>query len=646
MNLSTRALCLTAAVLMAAGCDARHVRTGRRVIVLGVDGLDYQLARDLMSEGRMPNFKRLSTTGRFSSLATSTPPQSPVAWSTFITGVEPVRHRIFDFIHRDPRTMVPFLSTSRTVPGRWTLPIWRWQFPLIPDRVESLRRGETFWKILEDRGVETTIIRMPANFPPSREATRELSGMGTPDLLGTYGTFTWFTSRTRQDGAGVAGGAIVPVELEANVVRGTIEGPENPYLVESQKTQVEFRAYIDVTSQYVKLVVGDEQRLLRIGEWSDWVPIELKLVPSLTLAGECRFYVRQIEPTFEMYASPINIDPVRPALPISTPSGYAAELAGATGRFYTQGMPEDSKSLKAGVLTTGEFLEQARIVRTEAVRQFKYIRERFRDGLFFYYIGNIDQVSHMVWRSMDPGHPAYSTADAQYRTVLPDLYAEIDQLVGETASLLQADDLLVVMSDHGFTSWRRSFSLNAWLREKNYLAVKDPAASDAGLFANVDWRRTRAYGLGLNGLYLNVRGREANGIVDAAERETLAAEIARGLEAALDPATGERAIARVFNRTRADPREHEDDLAPDLIIGYAKGTRASDASSLGVVAGEVFGDNVSAWTGDHCMNPDDVPGILLVSRPLRKPATSLRALAGAIVAEFGIDGFPATREEE
>jgi predicted AlkP superfamily phosphohydrolase/phosphomutase len=348
-----------------------------------------------------------------------------------------------------------------------------------------------------------------------------------------------------------------------------------------------------------------------------------------------------------MYASPINVDPLKPVLPISAPSGYASELARETGRYYTQGMPEETKALKAGLLSMPEFLEQARIAGDEARRQFSYVFGRFDSGFLFYYFGNIDQVSHMIWRSMDPGHPAYTPEDAQYRTVLEDLYSGIDELVGSTISRLRSDDLLVVMSDHGFASWRRSFNLNAWLRDHGYLVVRDstrPGNGDA--FDNVDWGRTRAYALGLNGLYINVRGREANGIVSDGDRERVAAEIGRRLEQAVDPATGARVVSRVFARENVSDESDIGALAPDLVVGYAKGIRASDESSLGVVTSEVFGDNMSAWSGDHCMDPATVPGVLLTSRPLRKSASSLQTLAAAIVAEFGIENFPGPVEDK
>jgi predicted AlkP superfamily phosphohydrolase/phosphomutase len=628
--------------LAAAACGRSH-GTERRVIVLGFDGLDYDLTRQLIAAGRMPAFARLASTGGFAPLGTTIPPQSPVAWSSFITGLDPGGHGIFDFIHRDPKTMVPYLSTTKTEEGGRTLKMGKWQFPLSGGSVELLRHGQPFWEVLEHRGIETTVIRMPANFPPSGTATRELSGMGTPDILGTYGTFTFFTSEPFAfGGRTLAGGTVRQVGVHDGVVQSTLEGPKNPFLVDAPKVEAPFSAYVDSSNRFVKLVVGDQERVLAVGEWSDWLPVEFELMPTQSLHAEARFYLKQIEPDFALYVSPLNIDPLAPALPVSTPDDYASDLARATGRFYTQGMPEDTKSLKTGVLTADEFLAQARIAGDENVRQYKLVLDKFAGGLLFYYFGNVDQVSHMMWRARDPQHPAYDPArDRPHAKVIEDLYVGLDAIVAMTTARLGPEDLLVVMSDHGFTSWRRSFHLNSWLRDQGYLAVVDPnRTDDPGFFGNVDWRRTRAYALGLNGLYINVKGREKDGVVDPADRESLAAEIAAKLLATIDPATGKPAITKMFRREQVFHLVGDEDLAPDLIVGYAKGTRGSDESALGALTPTVIVDNTDAWSGDHCMDPDAVPGILLTSRPLRKPAPSLQTLAAAILAEFGVDSFP------
>jgi hypothetical protein len=302
------------------------------------------------------------------------PPQSPVAWSTFITGLDPGGHGIFDFVHRDPKTMLPYLSTTKTEGSSRTIGLGKWQLPLSSGTVELLRRGQPFWELLEQRGVPTTIIRMPANFPPSGTATRELSGMGTPDLLGTYGTFSFYTSEPYAfAGQTLSGGTAYNVRVREGRVRANLEGPDNPFLRAPEKVTAEFTAYPDQSNQFAKIVVGSEERLLKVGEWSDWVPVSFGLAPTQSLAGEVRFFLKGLDPFFELYASPVNIDPLDPAMPVSTPPAYAAELAEATGRFYTQGMPEDTKGLKTGVLTDAEFLAQAKIAGDENRAQFSYV---------------------------------------------------------------------------------------------------------------------------------------------------------------------------------------------------------------------------------------------------------------------------------
>jgi len=636
-----------ACAIVAVSCGGSS-HAGPRVIVLGFDGLDYTLTRDLMARGRLPNFQRLAQQGSFAPLGTTIPPQSPVAWSTFITGLDPGAHGIFDFIHRDPQTLVPFLSTSRTEESGKTLKFGKWQVPLSGGSIELLRQGQPFWELLEDRGIETTIIRMPANFPPSGTATRELSGMGTPDILGTYGTFSFYTSEPYAfAGRTLAGGVVYPVDIYERVVRAAIEGPVNPFLVKPEKLRAEFAAYIDSGEKFVKIVAGDEERLLAVGEWSDWVPIDFEMIPTQGLRAEVRFYLKQLDPDFALYVSPPNIDPLAPALPISTPDDYAADLARATGRFYSQGMPEDTKGLKTGVLTPAEFLQQAHIAGNENLRQYRHVLDQFRGGLLFYYFGNVDQVSHMMWRPMDPQHPAYKPAeDRQYAQVVEDLYIGLDAIVGETLDRLTGNDLLVVMSDHGFTSWRRSFHLNSWLRDNGYIASRNPLLKeDPGFFANADWSRTRAYALGLNGLYVNLKGREKSGIVDPSDRDALLTEISNKLLQTIDPQTGAPAITKVYRREQVYTAAGHENIAPDLVIGYAKGTRGSDESALGGMPAAVIVDNTDAWNGDHCMDHEAVPGILLTSRALRKPAPALQTLAAAILAEYGIDTFPQSRKE-
>ncbi|MEE8277729.1 MAG: alkaline phosphatase family protein, partial [Thermoanaerobaculia bacterium] len=358
-------LLLTLAI---AGCGGSPDPSIPRVIVLGLDGMDHALTTRLMAEGRLPGLARLAEMGGFTSLGTSTPPLSPVAWSDFITGADAGVHGIFDFIHRDPETMLPYLSTSRVEDGQH----------------ELLRRGEAFWEVLEDQGIPTTILRIPANFPPSGTASRELSGMGTPDILGGYGTFSYYTTdRLAFLGLEISGGNVYQVEENrgggGGIIEGQLYGPDHPLRATPQKLAVDFTLSIDPDRPAVKLAVGDEERILEQGEWSDWVPVVFDLNPDivptwarffLKLPTQARFFLRQVRPHLALYVSPFNIDPMAPVFPISTPDSYAGELARETGRYFTQGMPEDTGVLVAGVLSPIEFLQQAAIAGGEILEQF------------------------------------------------------------------------------------------------------------------------------------------------------------------------------------------------------------------------------------------------------------------------------------
>jgi hypothetical protein len=282
-----------------------------------------------------------------------------------------------------------------------------------------------------------------------------------------------------------------------------LQGPPNPFAPIRGPVTSDFALHFDPDRSLAVLGGRRRERILQQGEWSDWVPLEFHLAPTRKLHGMCRFYLKQIRPTFELYVTPINLDPMRPALPISEPTSWAADLARATGRYYTQGMPEDTKAYSAGVFDAADFLAQAQLAGDENIAQYHHVLATFRHGLLFYYFGNSDLVSHMMWRCMDPSHPAYNAEfDAPYADVIPELYERLDGVVGWTLEHMPANTLLVVMSDHGFTSWRRAFNLNTWLQQQGYLVVRDAAtgqpgsesAGDAGALANIDWQRTRAYG--------------------------------------------------------------------------------------------------------------------------------------------------------
>ena len=616
-------------------CGTEIASPSKKVIVLGIDGMDPNILEKLMAEGRMPNFAELAQRGSFTRLGTSIPPQSPVAWSDFITGMDPGGHGIFDFIHREPETYFPYLSTSKTEAPERTISLGDWVLPLSGGKTKLLRKGRAFWQILEEHGVPTTIIKIPANFPPAESPGRSLSGMGTPDILGTYGTFSFYTDGPERFEEDISGGKIYPVDVLGGVVRGQLIGPKNTFRKDQPKLTVDFTAHVDPQNPVAKIVIQDTEILLNVGEWSDWVRVKFVAVPFLqSVSGICRFYLKEVRPDFGLYVSPVNIDPLKPAMPISTPNGYAADLAEEVSCYYTQGMPEDTKAFSSDVLGVEDYLGQTGIVLRERLAMYDHVLEEFDSGLLFFYFCSLDQNSHMLWWLIDPEHPIYDKELAEkHGHVLYDIYVKMDEVLGKALKKVDAETTLIVMSDHGFAPFYRAFNLGTWLKDNGYIALTDD--SEGEFYTNVDWSRTRAYPLGLNGLYINQRGREGRGIVDPSEKDGLLDEIAEKLLEVRDPETGMPVIVRVYKTSEAYTNADEN-VVPDAIIGYHRGYRASWETAIGSFPEQLLTDNDERWSGDHCIAAEAVPGILVANRKVKVADPRLRDLTPTMLQEFGV----------
>jgi len=600
--------------------------------------MDPQLLKKFVAEGKMPNFSALLQKGSFRELTTSIPPQSPVAWSNLITGMNAGGHGIFDFIHRDPRTMEPYFSASQVQPPKHGIHLGSWVIPLGSGSAEQLRHGKAFWEILDEHGIPNTVFRIPANFPPVKARGYTLSGMGTPDLRGSYGTFSFYTDDPMAAAGAVEGGEIIPVQLEDWQVKAKLIGPDNTFRKGSPPATEAFIVSVDPLEAVAKIDVQDQEFVLREGEWSDWIHVEFQLIPFIgNVKGICRFYLKQAHPRFQLYVSPINIDPADPALPISTPTSYSRQLTEETGEFYTQGISEDTKALSARVLDDKEYLEQARTVLAEHRSMFDAEFPKFHKGVFFFYFSSLDLNSHMFWRLIDPRHPEYdATLAAEYGSALSQFYQQVDEVLGEVLPKLDDHTTLLVLSDHGFAPYYRSFNLNTWLLNNGYVTLKNEPSSSNEAFANVDWSRTRAYGLGLNGLYLNLRGREREGIVEPrAQADALLREIKEKLLAVRDPQNNSPAITRVdiASEVYQGPYARQ---GPDLLVGYNRGYRSGWQTILGEFPADVFEDNSNPWSGDHCMDYTLVPGVLLSNRAIAADSPALTDIAPTIFAEFGV----------
>ena len=636
----------------------------RRVLVVAFDGLDPRIVQSLMRNSRLPAYSRLAAMGSFARLRTSTPPHTPVAFSSIISGADPGVHQIFDFIHRDPNPtgsslpIRPYFSTADTVvpESQWTVPLGRWQLPLSGTQTRMLRRGPAFWDQLIRHGIDAQIYYLPSNYPPSMPEGpgrfRCISGMGTPDLLGSYGEFSMFTPDAPAAGRRVGGGIFSRLEMSGHRGRGLLIGPANflrsaASANDAEPLTVPIEIVRDPTAPVAKVKLCRTLVLLVEGEWSDWIPIDFQTgIPGsavlrvagapTSVRGMVRMFLKQVHPAIELYVSPINIDPLMPANPVSAPPEFSQELAQTHGRFYTAGIPEDTKALSHGALTEDQFLAQSELAMQERITQYRHALANFEQGCLFFYFGATDLLQHMFWRDRDPQHPGRRPDQAdRYAQVIQDTYSATDSLIQEALDILRPDDTLIVLSDHGFTTFRRGFNLNSWLLDNGYVQLVDPLAQGKyEMFMDVNWAATKAYGLGLNGLYLNMIGREQHGAVPERRRRSLLGELRDRLLGTRD-VDGQPIIQNVELvediYPTADPA-----IAPDLIVGYSDGYRASWATVLGRMPRPLVEDNLDRWSGDHSIAADLVPGILLSSRPLDVADPTISDIAPTILKLYGI----------
>ncbi len=612
--------------------------TGLKVLVLGMDGLDTILVKRFMEAGLLPHFKKLAASGTFLPLGSSIPPQSPVAWANFITGTNPGGHAIFDFVHRDPRTYLPVFSASESLPPRHNLKLGKYHIPLSGGEIRNLRRGRAFWQILEDYEIPATIFKIPSNYPPVETRQKTFSGMGTPDLKGYYGLFNYYTNEyktvTEEYGGG---GRVHYVYVIGNRVEAKIPGPNNPFVKGNPETFVDFRVFIDPVHPVAKISLQGQEFILREKEWSGWKRIRFEFIPTQSVSGICQFYLKEVRPKFKLYVSPINIDPADPALPLSTPESYSRQLAKKFGPFFTKGLPADTAALENDVLDEKEFLYQDELVYQESMAMLEDELKNFRSGLLFFYFSNADQRQHMFFRLIDRDHPAYNEKLAsEFGRVIEKTYQQMDRALQLAMEKTDSRTVIIVMSDHGFCPFRKGFNLNTWLLRNGYHVLRPGTKpEEVTLFQATDWSRTRAYGVGLNALYLNLKGRETLGIVRPEEKQSLLRELARKLEQITDPETGERVILKAYitEEVYSGPYVTE---APDIILGFNRNYRISWNSPLGNFPREIIENNPQKWSGDHMTAPGLIPGVLLANRPSRLEQPALEDVTAGILSLFGI----------
>jgi predicted AlkP superfamily phosphohydrolase/phosphomutase len=607
-----------------------------KLIVLGLDGMEPTLVEKYMAEDKLPNFSKVKKQGSYARLQTTTPPISPVAWSSFMTGTYPSKHNIFDFLSRDPKTYLPDLSSARIGKPQKNLSFGKYNIPLSKPEIKNLRKSIPFWKILGKAGIFSTILRVPITFPPEKFSGHLLSGMCAPDLKGSQGTFSFYTSdnkkiRKRE------GGMNIPVTINDGKIETYISGPENTLLKKTKEIQLPLKIIIYRNKEEALFEVSGQKFKLKKQTYSDWIRLTFRPGLGMKIRAICRFYISQIHPHFEMYLTPLNIDPEKPALPISHPFIYSIYLAKLLGSFITLGEANDTWALNEGVLSEEAFLELTYSNHREWEDMFFNALDKTKKGVVTCVFETTDSIQHMFWRYLDENQPALERTQAEMSAkVIEDLYQKMDELVGKVLEKMGRKSILIILSDHGFKSFRRCVNLNSWLYLNGYLSLKDGKRESEEWFKDVDWEKSKAYALGLGGIYLNQKGREAQGLTNPGEESrALKKEIIQKLNGLRDEEENAVAINKVFDRDELPSGPYKENC-PDLIVGYNEGYRISWDSVTGKVNDIIFEDNRKAWSGDHCIDPRIVPGIFFCTQKINTKTPAIIDIAPTALELFGL----------
>ena len=602
----------------------------KRVIVIGLDGLEPGIVEAMLGRGELPQLAKIRQAGCYTRLKTTYPAQTPVAWSSFVTGTNPGGHGIFDFICRDPETYQPDAALSR---------FERPKNMLAQPRVVNQRKGVPLWQPLTKAGVPSTVLRCPCTFPPETLQGRMLAGVGVPDLRGSQSKGTFYT----QDRTVSAQENEQLIYLESgNDLTTRVIGPRNTRQSPPADTTCEIHARVDKAAHRLFIETGGVPARIEVAEkaWSEWVRFKFKFSMLQSVSGIARFYVRQLQPHVELYVSAINFDPAAPMFPVSSPGEYARELCENIGPFSTLGMAEDHNGLNNGRLDESAYLQHCELVVQERERLMRFDLERFSEGFFFMLFDTPDRVQHMMWRFRDREHPYFNAdSDPELATRIEEHYQRCDRLLAAVLDKADENTLLMVLSDHGFGSFRRAFDTNSWLWQNGLLALKDSRKPSEDLgegFAAVDWSKTYAYAVGLGGIYLNLRGREHGGILEeGADAERVRRAIQTGMADFPDADTHRPAVRSVSRREELYSGPFVAN-APDLLVNFYPGFRVSWRSAVGGFSNALLENNTRRWSGDHIVDPETVPGILFMNRAARHNHARITDLAPTILNHLGV----------
>ncbi len=611
-----------------------------RVVILGFDGMEPTIVEAMMERGELPNYSKLAQTGTFKRLGSTTPPQSPTAWTSFATCKNPGGHNIYDFIRRDPVQMFPKVGT-----GEMKTPTFSADGSVAtPPIAISYRKGLPFWMAADEQGLKSKIFNVPFAFPADPlENGLHFCGLGAPDLRGTTSTsFILADTFTQNEiDEGMPGGKRLGLKIDGSgAARVLVPGPRDTRYKSSDPqgyTTAELKVKFDRGVRKGAMECDGARVDVEAGKWSEWLPMPFKMTDKFTAWGIVRFYPLEISEHVRVYMTCVQFHPERPYIPISQPAEYSKDLVGRYGLFKTIGWDFDTHALRQDRLHEDAFLDD---VRGHMAWRGQMALDELDRGEFDLLVAAdmaTDRVGHMFWRFRDPQHPMYNAALAEkYAFALEESYRISDKIVGDTMAKLRPDDLLMVLSDHGFESWRRGFDVNAWLEKNGFLTVNDRAKAEGGFLQGIDWAKTKAYSVGLSSLYLNQAGRERYGAVGPGQSDKMIAELKDKLMTVKDDKTGLNVFSKIY--TRHGFKGEAIAEAPDIVFGYGQYYQSSKSVAMGAVGAEFFEDNMDKWSGEHAASDRErLPGIFFCNKKIEATDPNIMDLGVIALAYLGAD---------
>jgi predicted AlkP superfamily phosphohydrolase/phosphomutase len=682
---ATVGIALLTGLLMAPACRGAAPRDqGRpKLVILGFDGMDPALLERWMNAKVLPNIAKVASTGGVKPLATTVSPESPTAWASFATGVNPGKHNIYDFLVRDTATYLPDLGMVRREPARFLFGY----LPLAKPKLTSIRGGTSFWVSAGQAGVRSSILTVPVTFPPEDVPNGELlSGLPLPDIRGTMGTFYYFaTDLSRyEEGNTEFGGILKRLVMEKDVARTDLIGPPNPIIKQQvqairtkgptlsdqdRATIAELQAQEDIklpmtirwnrAAKTATVEIEGQSILLEPGKMSRWIDLDFRVNFVVRLHGMVQLLLMNADRELQLYISPVNWKPDNPPLPMSAPASFSGDLFERIGHYRTLGWAEATWPLNEGRMDERTFMEDLYKAFDDRAQVILSRIDARNWDLLVGVIESTDRVQHMMWRLLDTSHPMYDAALAQrFGDSIERVYRRADQFVGEVLERIEPGTTVLIVSDHGFHSWRKAVNLNTWLVQQGYMVLKsqgnqpgekklDDLFGGGEFWENVDWSRTRAYAMGLGQVYFNVRGRESGGIVSpGAEAKQLADELSARLLTMTDPDDGARIVRAVYKRDDVYTGEYLPQAA-ELQVGMEDGYRVSWQTTLGGSPQGIVYPNMKKWSGDHGgYDYATTAGVLIANKPIAATAPSIIDIAPTVLKFFGlavpqsIDGKP------